>query len=104
MFGTKKTRFALTLAAVMAVTAVFMAPVDSDATTVVGPVLVETANAAVAGSCDVGERCVEQCLRMSDGSDAPQGIFCCAPGGSIGAVGVSCGSVGGIAGRFDGPV
>ena len=66
--------------------------------------LLPTATSA-GGWCSGTDTCVELCRRLQNGTDVPQGIFCCAPQGMVGKLGVTCGDVGGIAGRYNsGPV
>ncbi len=66
-------------------------------------ILLETGVSA-GGSCYGTDTCVEECRRLQNGTDVPLGIICCAPSGMIGIKGVSCGDVGGLAGRYNGPV
>ena len=66
-------------------------------------ILLHTSTSA-GGSCYGTDTCVEVCRRLQNGSDVPLGLICCAPPGMVGILGISCGDVGGVAGRYNGPV
>ena len=96
-------RLAIVLAGLLPLVLFTLAPSRTVASDTVD-ILLETATSAAAGSCPSGERCVEQCTRYPNGSIVTLGIVCCAPQNQVNQPGVTCMDVGGIAGRFGGPI